>query len=282
MRFLTVFRFRQRLQAEDRVHPGYGIFDLHVILAHEHDFAHSRGDSGGEDDVEQEVQQNIHPIVIPADQQQRHAENKDKGAVDEHGVPQHGLAHHTGIVHAEFAVIVDGRLEPVKGEHGLPEGLDHRNAPHILNSLVAHAFQGVLIEPHILLHGRTRHTHHGGKAEGDRDQTGDAVAPVVHKQHHQHAQRHGDRTRHVRQVVRQQRFCRPGHLRHDPAQLSGAHLIRKADGKAGDVAHQRLFHIGGGAERAAVRTDQRADVDKRGQDGEQDGHPPVVYDPCRP
>ena len=85
---------------------------------------------------------------------------------------------------------------------------------------------------------------------------------------------------HIRQVVGQQRFRGSGHFRHDPAQLSGAHLIRKADGEAGDMAHQRLFHIGGRTERAAVRTDQRNHIDKRCQDGKQHGHPPIAYDPC--
>ena len=48
------------------------------------------------------------------------------------------------------------------------------------------------------------------------------------------------------------------------------------------MAHQRLFHVGGRAERASVRTDQCTHIDKRGQDGEQHGHPPVADDPCRP
>ena len=199
-RLFIVFCLRQGLEAEDRIHSGHCILDFHIVLAHEHDLAHGRGDGGGEDDIEQEVQQDVHPIVAPTDQKQRHAENKDKGAVDQHGVPQHGLAHHPGIVHAEFTVIIDGGFDAVAGKYGLPEGLDHRDAPHVLNSLVAHAFQGVLVEPHILLHAWPRHAHHGGKAQNDRDQAGDAVAPVVHKQHHQHAQRHGNRACHVRQV----------------------------------------------------------------------------------
>ena len=183
-------------------------------------------------------------------------------------------------MHAEFTVIVDGGFEPVEGENGLPEGLDHRNAPHIFDRLVAHALERVLVLPHILLHGRARHAHHDGKAESDRDQAGDAVAPIVQEQHDQHTERHGDGARHIRQVVREQRFRGTGHLRHDPAHLAGAHFIRKVDGQAGNMAHQLLSHIGGRAECAAVRTDQRGHVHEPGQHREQHGHPPVADDPC--
>ena len=57
--------------------------------------------------------------------------------------------------------------------------------------------------------------------------------------------------------------------------------ISKTDGEAGNVAHQRLFHVGGRAERAAVGADQCAHIDKPGQDGEQHGHPAVAHDACR-
>ena len=179
VRLLALLRLRQRLNVEDRVHPGDRVLDLHVILAHEHHLGHGRGDGRSEDDVKQEVQQNIHPVVVSADQEQRQSEDKHKGAVDQHGVPDHGRAHHPGIVHAEFAVVVDGRLEAVKGKHGLPEGLDHRDAPHILHGLVAHALQRVLVLPHILLHGRARHAHHDREAQRDGDQAGDAIAPIT-------------------------------------------------------------------------------------------------------
>ena len=164
MRFLAVLRFRQRLQTENRVDSRHSVLDFHVVFTHEHDLVHGRGDGGGEDDVEQEVQKDIHLVILAADQKQRHTENKDKSAVDQHGVSQHGFAHHSGIVHAEFAVIVDRRFEPMKGKYGLSESLDHRNTPHILNGLVAHAFQSVLVEPHIFLHAWTRHANHGAKA----------------------------------------------------------------------------------------------------------------------
>ena len=93
---------------------------------------------------------------------------------------------------------------------------------------------------------------------------------------------HGDRTRHIRQIVGKQGLRGTSHLRHGPAHLAGAHLIRKADGQAGDVAHQSLFHVGGRAEGAAVGADQCAYIDKPGQDSEQDGHPAVMHDSCCP
>ena len=248
----------------------------HPVFAHKHYLGHGGGNDGGEDHIKDEVQQ-YRLCNRPAPRQnQGQDDQKSKGAVDQNCVGQHGRAALLAVGHDKIIVAVDGAFEPLEGVDGLAEGLDHGNAPHILHRLVVHIRQGVLVELHVLRHGRSGHFEHSRKAQDYRQEADKAKPPVEQEQHDDHADWRGDRRRHIGKLVGQVGLRGGAAVVDDAADFSTAHLSDKAQRQLGNVGHQRLADVPGDAEGRQMGTHQGADVDHNGQHREAHRHPAVA------
>ena len=275
---LAAAGFGQRLHIQNGVDTAHGVRNNHAVFAHKHHLRHGRGNEGREDHIEDEVQQHRLGHRPTARQNQRQYNQEREGAVDQDRIGQHGRAALLAVGHDKLVIAVDGPLKSLEGVDGLPEGFHNRNAPHILHRLVVHIRQGVLVELHVLRHGRSGHFEHSRKAQDYRQEADKAKPPVKQKQHDDHAHRRGDRRRHIGKLVGQIGFGGRAAVADDAANFSAACLPDETQGQLGNMGHQRLADISGDTEGRQVGTHQSADIDHDGQHRKSHRHPAVADD----
>ncbi len=249
--------YRRRIQ--NGVDPLHGIGNDQLVLAHIHDLRQGQGDHRGDDDVKQQIQQQIRRHTILC-QQQAACNEAGKHPVDGSGIEQHGDAQFLCIGNHPLFVCVNGSLKPFEGEHRLPKGFDHGNAPNILHRLVGHGCQGIAVLPHFFRHLLAGHGRHNGKRKEDRQQTQQSQPPVEYEQQHQKPCRGCHSTPLVRQLMGKIGFRCPGALLNDLAQLAAAEGLRKAQGELCQMGCHRQAKVGRHPECRQVGAHQRPDV----------------------
>ena len=270
-----MFGLRQRPEGQDAVDSLQGVVHNHGVFAVKHDAGQGHGDDGRDEDIQEQIEQKF-PGDAVLRKEQRAGNQKNKHAVDGRGIKHHGRPQLPGIGDDPFPVAVDGILELPEGKNGLPEGLDHRDAPHVFHRLIGHLVQRVLVFLHLPLHVRAGHRHHDQKAQQNRHDAQQPQTPVKDQQQHQQPAGRGQCVGTVGKLMGQVRLRRRAGLVDDFPQSAAAKALGKPQRQRYDVMHRLQAQIGGDAERPQVGAHQPRDIHQHRSDRKQHRHPAVV------
>ena len=158
-----------RSGVKDRINSAERVFDYHLVLAHIHDLRQCERDDRSYNNVENKIQQEL--ICDPAAREpQRARDQKRENAVYRRRVEHHRHTELLCVRDDPLLILVNRPLELSERENRLSEGLDDRNAAHVLDRLVRHRRERVSVLTHLLRHALAGHRGQHREAEKNREQ----------------------------------------------------------------------------------------------------------------
>ena len=169
-------------------------------------------------------------------------------------------------------------MECLEGINRLLEHLHHGDAAHVLGARLVHLDERLHVLRHEVHTAPAHHVEHAAKREDDRNQARKPESPVEREEQREHADDHGDRSRRVGQLMREQPFrLRRAAVNHAPQRARGVR-VEVAERRAHQMLGRLFAHVRRAAERRQVRAHESREVQQDGRRRKAERPPPVGSD----